>query len=310
MQLPDSSYWHVAMNSLDFLRMPMFAVLAGYLYARHRVEQSALKSFLHKKAFRLLVPLVFVTTVTFILRSVTYGDETSYLAAILFHYQHFWFLQAILLIFVAVALWDSFARPNWVELCIIAFAALMLSRTFHFTEFFSINGALYLFPFFALGMILRIESTVLRSRELVTLAAALVIVVMLMRSASDAFGGNAITQFSVPAALCGVSAAYLLLVHCPKLQIFETIGAFSFTIYLWHSMAAAAARSALNSFFELNIAVEFGVLLAAGLIAPIAIHLIVQRIPVLSSLAAGLRPERRGAQLAVDPVQPTGVTVG
>src|SRR4051794_26999070 len=68
MHLPDSSYWHVAMNSLDFLRMPMFSVLAGFFYAAHRVDAAALGGFLHRKAVRLLAPLLFVTTIMFILR--------------------------------------------------------------------------------------------------------------------------------------------------------------------------------------------------------------------------------------------------
>ena len=38
MRLPDGSAWHLAMNSLDFLRMPVFTVLSGYFYASHRAE--------------------------------------------------------------------------------------------------------------------------------------------------------------------------------------------------------------------------------------------------------------------------------
>lgn len=99
MHLPDSSYWHTAMNSLDFLRMPLFAVLAGFIYARRRVDPGTLIEFIHRKALRLLAPLLFVTAVMVMLRRVTYGDDTTYAHALLYHYEHLWFLQAIFLIF-------------------------------------------------------------------------------------------------------------------------------------------------------------------------------------------------------------------
>jgi peptidoglycan/LPS O-acetylase OafA/YrhL len=289
MHLPDGSYWHAAMNSLDFLRMPMFSVLAGYLYAAKRVDAASIVRFAHKKALRLLAPLIFVTTIMFLLRQSVYHEQTTYAAALLFHYQHLWFLQAILLIFAGIALWDAYAPPTWVGLCIAAFASAMISRTFSVTDFLSLNGALYLMPFFALGMILRTESAILQSPKLAALAWALVSIVMVSRQAAHAFGGVEITRVSLPAALCGISAAYLMLVSCPKLRLFEAIGGFSFTIYLWHSIAASAARQAIGRYSHLPDAVEFTVLLIVGVVVPICIHLIVRRVPVLCTLAAGLR---------------------
>jgi len=294
MHLPDASYWHLGMNSLDFLRMPMFSVLSGFLYAAHRVTPNGLASFFQKKAMRLLLPLLFVTSVMVILRQAVYGDDTSYVTALLYHYQHLWFLQALILIFIGIALWDAFARPSWVGLCVAAFAAIMVSRTFTVTTFLSLDGALYLLPFFALGMILRTETSILRSANLTKLAIAVVAIVMLMQQASALFGGSAITRLSVPAALCGVSGAYLMLVLCPKIRLLEAIGGFSYTIYLWHSIAASGVRNAVEPSVRLPTAIEFAVLLIAGVAIPIALHLVVQRIPLLSVLAAGIRPQQSG----------------
>lgn len=289
LHLPDHSHWHVIMNSLDFLRMPMFTVLSGYLYARHRVEREALAEFARKKASRLVAPLLFVTTVMFVLRAAVYGDQTSYLEALFFHYQHLWFLQSLIIIFAGIALWDAFHRPSWPELCIAAFAAVMLTRTFEITPFLSLNGVLYLIPFFALGMIFRTQPVILGSRDLMLLASGVALIVLTMQQLSDAFGGAALTRNSVPAAVCGIAGAYLLLSRFPKVRLLEMIGSFSFSIYLWHSIAASAVRQTIIADMALTTAVEFGILLAVGIAAPIAVHLIVERVPLLSIFAAGIR---------------------
>lgn len=300
LHLPNSSYWHVLMDSLDFLRMPMFSVLSGYLYAGHRVERERLREFFRKKASRLLAPLLFVTTVTFVLRHAVYGDETSYVKALFFHYQHLWFLQSLIIIFVGIAVWDAFRRPGWPELCIAAFAAVMIARTFGVTQFLSLNGVLYLTPFFALGMVFRIQPNVLRSRDMVFVAAGVAVIVLTMQQMSAAFGGTPLVRNSMPAAVCGIAGAYLLLVRFPKVRLLDIIGTFSFSIYLWHSIAASAVRQTIVVGLALPTAIAFFVLLVVGIAIPIAIHLVVERIPLLSMFAAGIRhpSPRRGAHYA------------
>jgi glucans biosynthesis protein C len=294
MHLPDSSGWHRAMNSLDFLRMPLFSILSGFLYAGNRVSASAVPAFLRKKANRLLVPLVVVTTVMFMLRRATYDDTTSLPTALLFHYQHLWFLQALFVIFVAISMWDAFARPTWVGLLVAAFSAVLISRSFDVTPFFSLNGVLYLAPFFLFGMILKTEPSLLRSKELFTLAGWLVLVVLSVQQATMIFGASPIVRTSLPAAVCGVCAGYLMIVACPRIALFEVIGAYSFTIYLWHSIAAAAVRETLRSYVHLSVPGEFLLLLTAGLVVPIAMHVAVERIPMISLLVAGIRSSRTG----------------
>lgn len=293
MHLPQTSAWHHAMNSFDFLRMPLFSVLSGFLYAGHRVDRSSLPGFFRKKALRLLAPLLFVTLIMMLLRRAVYGDATTLLHALLFHYQHLWFIQALAVIFLVIGTWDSVARPNWVGLSVAAFGAIMLSRSFELTTFFSINGAFYLGPFFLFGMILRVHPAILDSKELLLIAAWFVGIVMLLQQATTLASGVPITRTSLAAAVCGFGAGFLLLALCPKLPLFEAIGAYSYTIYLWHSIAASAVRHTLQAFVGLPQVVEFSVLLAVGMIVPIGMHIIVERIPILSLFVAGLRNSKR-----------------
>lgn len=270
----------------------MFSVISGFLYAAHRVDAASLKTFLHKKALRLLAPLLFLTLVMVALRRLTYGDTTSLQSALLFHYQHLWFLQALILIFVAVALWDSFARPGWVGLSVAAFAAAMLSRTFNLTSFLSFNGALYLAPFFLFGMLLRAQPEILQRRQLVVLACWMGAIVLVLSQMAGVGSGVPISRTSLPAALCGLAGSFAMLARCPRVALLEPVGRCSYTIYLWHSIAAAAVRHGLRSVVHLPTPVEFLVLLFAGLAVPIAIHLVVERLPLVSLLAAGIRQRK------------------
>lgn len=303
LHLPNTSYWHVLMNSMDFLRMPMFTVVSGYFYAGHRVDRATLQEFFRKKASRLLAPLLFVTTVMFVLRQAVYGDQTSYVEALLFHYQHLWFLQSLIIIFAGIAVWDTYRRPGWPDLCIAAFAAIMVTRTFEVTPFLSLNGVLYLAPFFALGIVFRTQPDLLRSRDLVFVAVGVEVIVLTMQQMAAALGGIPLIRNSMPAAVCGIAGAYVLMARFPRVRLLEIIGTFSFSIYLWHSIAASAVRQSILVNLALPTAITFIVLLAVGIAFPIAIHLVVERMPLLSIFAAGIRHRsaRRGAHEASRP---------
>ncbi|HEV2594858.1 MAG TPA: acyltransferase [Sphingomicrobium sp.] len=299
MHLPDSSQWHHAMNSFNFFRMPLFSVISGFVYAGRRVERHFIAEFLKKKSLRLGAPLLFVTAVMLGLRRLAYGDSTSAIDAFGFHYQHLWFIQALLIIFIGVAVCDSFGRLNSVGLLCLSLASLVLSQSFDFVSVFSLNGALYLAPFFIFGMILRAEPTILQSRNYLPVAAWFVAIGFVLQQAGILGAIMPVGRLSLAAALCGCGAAYAIFAVCPRIAFLESIGAYSYTIYLWHPIAAASVRLAVNRYTALPSAEEFLLLVAAGLVVPIIIHRAVERIPLLSLLIAGIRlPHRRSVKAA------------
>lgn len=310
--LPASSFWHFAVNSFDFLRMPLFTVLSGFLYAANRASAQTLREFYRKKIQRIVIPLVFVTCIVFVLRSHVYHDPVSIWHALFFHYEHLWFLQALALIFLVIAAWDSWRLPGWTELCIASVFAVIISRSFAPMPFLSFNGALYLFPFFAMGMVMQTRRELLALRELSRFAAGVVVIVIAAQVVSHIIGGNEISRYSMAAALCGVSGAYLMLVHCPRMAIASAIGNYSYTIYLWHTVAESGARHALRTVVTLPTFVEFAILLAVGLVAPIVLHRVVERVPILSLLFAGVRVptgDARPSKSAGADLQPAGPSI-
>jgi glucan biosynthesis protein C len=49
LHLPMTSAWHYVMQSIEFLRIPLFTALSGYLYAGRRVTAQKLSNFWTKK---------------------------------------------------------------------------------------------------------------------------------------------------------------------------------------------------------------------------------------------------------------------
>ncbi len=303
MRLPDSSLWHHAMNGLDFLRMPIFAVIAGYVYARRRVDAGSLMRFMTSKFTRLAIPLIFVTAVMVALRFAAYGAKTSLLTALTSHYQHLWFLQSLLIIFVLVALCDAYGRLSSKGLVVVAITTLAVSQPLPFPNTLSLNGVVYLAPLFLFGMLLREESSLLEKRQ-IRVGIWFVSVGLLLQQAAPLLGATDVPRTSLAAALCGCAAAYVLFATCPRFALFETIGAYSYTIYLWHSIASASARETLERYAHLPTGIEFTLLLAIGIVVPILLHLAVRRIPVLATLITGLKPPSFSAGQAPTQVSP------
>jgi hypothetical protein len=106
MQVADDSAWRHFYVSLQFLRMPLFTVISGYVYAIRPVEAGVAGTFLRRKLRRLLIPMVTVGTAFFLLRMLLPTHHPGQLSDIwriyLYPYAHFWYLQALLLVFVVV----------------------------------------------------------------------------------------------------------------------------------------------------------------------------------------------------------------
>jgi peptidoglycan/LPS O-acetylase OafA/YrhL len=173
----------------------------------------------------------------------------------------------------------------------------------------SLNGVVYLAPLFLFGMLLREESSLLEKRQ-IRVGIWFVSVGLLLQQAAPLLGATDVPRTSLAAALCGCAAAYVLFATCPRFALFETIGAYSYTIYLWHSIASASARETLERYAHLPTGIEFTLLLAIGIVVPILLHLVVRHIPVLATLMTGLKATNLPAGRAAMPTLSARSRVG
>jgi glucan biosynthesis protein C len=290
LHLPMTSNWHYAMQSLDFVRIPLFTALSGYLYAGHRVTSDTLSRFWAKKLRRLAAPLVFATIVMWWLHNRVLADHTSVVRALLFEYGHLWYLQALLILFAGISISDAFLRPSLVGVVLTGLLAIMISQMgITVTTFFGISGAFYLAPYFLFGIVLRERSEWLREPQLGVLALGIILIVLTCQQFGMLGLANEVTVLQFPAALAGMAGVVFLLQRFPSNRLLAHIGHYSYTIYLWHILAGAAVRDVLVKAGITAIPILFLLSLTAAVSIPIVLYHIARRIPLLSVAVTGER---------------------
>jgi peptidoglycan/LPS O-acetylase OafA/YrhL len=295
LHLPMTSPWHYAMSSIEFLRIPLFTAMSGYLYAGRRVSKADFALFWTKKARRLGVPLIFVTTISWMLHEWTYGDTTTLPEALFFSFGHLWYVQSLILIFAAISIADAFFRPTSAALVVVGLAAIMLAQSgmlvsedgVPITQFFSVVNTLYLAPHFLFGMILREHQGWLRERQWGTTALWMIGIVLTAQQLGMNGLANEVTLMQLPAAIVGMACVVFLMQRLPSNKLLASIGVYSYTIYLWHIIPSAAVRTVLIKVGVESTAVRFAFCFVAAVIAPIITCEVARRIPLLSVAMTG-----------------------
>ncbi|CAO3421877.1 acyltransferase family protein [Azospirillum endophyticum] len=285
MQVADGSIYRYATDSFELIRMPLFTFISGLVYALNPARADRLKTFFVKKLRRLGFPFLVVSALFFFLQTHAPGANgtlapDSLWRIYVFPYAHFWYLQALFLIFAAVALLDAahlMDRPGGFALAMaVAVAACM---TVHVdSNPFSVNEACFLLPHFLLGVgVTRFRAMVPRRILLGGAGMALALGVLLHQASLwghlPHFGWN-----SGVALLCGMGGAVTLLHAMPSSSVFRTVGASSYAIYLHHAMFAAAARVVMHR-MDAGDGVIFCVALVSGLVGPMVLEGLAQLRP-------------------------------
>ncbi|KAA0598646.1 peptidoglycan/LPS O-acetylase OafA/YrhL [Azospirillum lipoferum] len=282
MQVAEGSIYRYATDSFELIRMPLFTFISGLVYALNPARADRLTTFFIKKLRRLGFPFLVVSALFYFLQTHAPGANGSFVPESMwriyvFPYAHFWYLQALFLIFAAVALLDvlhAMDRPGGFALAMAAAVAACL--TVHAdSNVLSINEACFLLPHFLFGVgVTRFRAMVPRQTMLAAAGAALAIGVVLHQASLwgylPHFGWN-----SGVALLCGMGGAVTLLHAMPSSWVFRIVGASSYAIYLHHALFAAGARVVLHR-IEAPDGVIFWVALLSGLIGPMVLEAMAQ----------------------------------
>ncbi|WP_295315427.1 acyltransferase [Roseobacter sp.] len=291
------AYPHMLRLYADFfidLRMPLFAFIAGYVYALRPVTAGHYADFLGNKLRRLLIPGILAITAFAIVANVVgtrFAQPLSDLWYLLVTpYAHFWFLQSALVIFVVFGLIDIVLSHRFTIVLLMASGALCLSGFRFETSVMSVNGALYLLPFFLTGVVvLRHGTEIAEEAEkltLVLLVLALVCAFWNIRVLYET-GVFSMDRHDVQSLGFGVSVCLLAAMWCPRLPLLERLSPYAFTIYLYHIFGTVPARVFCDALGIGQTHLQFLLGLAGGLLIPVLICEAVQRKPGLSELVTG-----------------------
>lgn len=267
------------------LRMPLFAMLSGFVYGYRPVEPGRQIGFLRGKLARLGLPYLFAAS-AFLAVNVALGGPYAlppgaWHEAFVLPYAQFWFLQALFLIFLIIAVVDTvFPRaPLAVATGLFIVSALVLLSPFgRGVEWLSFDRMLYLLPFFAFGLAVnRMQPVVPRELVAVLLGALIILFTLHALDIADAPHRDIARRTAMALAL-GVAFSGFLLVLRPRFEPLAWIGRFSFTIFLYHLFAVEALQWLYSAAGRPPAYLGLALGVTAGMVCPIVFHLVVLRL--------------------------------
>lgn len=301
LRLPQDHVLPQSNDLLALLRMPLFSFLSGFVYA-WRPYQGDTPGFVKSKVRRLIVPLLLVGTLFAVLQAHTPGANAGQYDWRLLHVvpvAHYWFLESLFIIFMLTALLEHFALLSSPArfTAIWALAALLFVAN-PLPVHFGLEGAGYLLPFFLLGLGSNRFGERLPRGKVLLAAAALVAGASLYLVLS----GQPLPEKAHFAALL-ISAGTCVLLVRSQLQVrwLAWIGVYSFAIYLFHSMFAAATRIVLTALGVTSLPVLFSAGLTVGVAGPIVAAIVLRRLPGGHWPLGEPKTRRERAPVAVTP---------
>ena len=262
---------------LIYLRMPLFTFLSGVVYA-YRPFREGVKTFLAKKARRLLLPMLTVGSVFALVQYFMPGTNASINNWLLLHIEpvaHFWFIESLFLVFlVIVVLEKSNALNTSVRWALVLLSASALYISPLGSKYFSLSGAFYLLPFFLLGMgVQRYDSFKNINNGLIVLAlcTTLAAFIFIYHEWVPSYGKRTLPSF-----LIGSLACLCLLSFGFKSRLLASIGVYSYSIYLFHVFFTAFPRIVFGR-FDIAMEIIFVTSLIAGLLGPMVLEVVLAR---------------------------------
>lgn len=232
-------------DGLAYLRMPLFTFLSGWVYGLRPI-QGDLTHFMAGKARRLLVPMLFVGTIFALMQAMVPGSNTAVQNWYLLHIEpvaHFWYLESLFWIFLGVALLDKWGHLGklW-GFGVWSLGVLVLHLMFDGTRLLGIEGAVYLAPYFLLGLLLsRFDVSHLMLHKAVAMILCAVAVTLIYNMGWPTPNPDRRT-FSM--LLVGLSLCVLVLRLPLPGAWWIQVGASSYAVYLFHVFFTAASRIA------------------------------------------------------------------
>jgi len=258
---------------LAYIRMPLFAFLSGIVYSYRPVSKDYF-TFFRKKVRRLLFPLLSVGTSFALIQHFTPGTNfniTSWATLHIIPVAHYWFLEAIFIIFCLITICEYFHLFKTLRGFLLLFlAAIFLYVSKIDITVFAICGAIYLLPFFLLGMLFqRYDIKKYLNRKAFFVLLAILFASLILR------GTDIIPQYGKRSAFglaMGLVSCTFFLSSKLKVGLLAYIGYYSYSIYLFHVFLTAAIRMLLQTLDIHNINILFSIGLIVGILGPILLE--------------------------------------
>lgn len=278
------------------IRMPIFAMIAGYVYALRPVRLRNYSGFLTGKLRRLFVPgAVSALTFLFISQMMENAHTKAWSEAwtvIVYGYAHYWYLQTMLVIFLTVGFYDGLLKGRGTVLLWGIALALTLSGLKINTSFMSLHRVFDLLPHFVAGMLIQRYWSVFWNYRRPIVAVCLLVIGWHFIAQIQHYNEHSVLISSrrIPVSvLFSTCACLLMMLYVPRLRALDILAPFAFTIYLYHVLGTAGMREMLHEIGIYNLIITVPLGLSAGIFLPIAIHMVANKASLSRKLVLGKR---------------------
>lgn len=290
MKVADNSFLRHLYYTFQYLRMPLFTVISGWVYALYPATLNNLRYFNVKKVRRLLLPLIFVGGAYYILQSIIPGTNFSYelkdiWRIMIFPYTFYWYLQALFLVFIVISIIDANSMANsfrnWLLLFVITLGMIFARNYFipeSFPNYLGFKGGIYLLPFFVLGVGIQRFKELFQNKIFIYTCAVLLIAGLIFQQLIwyNLIEYKLETSNGIGLLIGVVGVIVFLRIHF-TINWLVWIGSYAYTIYLFHSFGTSGGRILLYRIGIESTPVVFFASLALGVFLPIIVEGIADR---------------------------------
>lgn len=297
MKVSDNSIWrYLYFSILKYMQMPVFTIIAGWVYALKPVTSLSWGGFMKRKALRLLVPLVSVGTLYFLVQQMVPGTNvkeplSSIWRIYIYPFSLYWYLPALFIVFAIVCWVDikgwASKFHQWSRFFLFSLVVFAI-ETFlpdSFPNLFGFKGGFFLLPFFVLGVGMRRFAHRIATPHYKKFY-FIGFIVCLLLTQIEWFGrfygvlpDNFLHEIRLNVVIGLFAAAFVI-----NLQIRNNfliwIGSYAYSIYLFHAFGTAAGRIILT---EMNFNIPLAIFLLSsvlGVFCPILLDRILNFWPL------------------------------
>ncbi len=277
------------------IRMPLFAFIAGAVYALRPVKVEKLGSFLAGKFRRLALPGITAITL-FVLMSKIMNTPDGVIEQpwdpYFRDYAIYWFLQAMLVIFLVYGTLDILTHGR-VLMPALIISGLAVAFGYELkTDIMGMNHLTQLLFYFLLGIVfIRQFGFVTENRRAVLVVALAVMAAGLAMNFTVLIqtGAFSAQRLDLQSLLLGTGTCVTAFLLLPRLGWLQWLGAYSLTIYLYHIFATSGARRAMEAagFSSPWLQVLIGTV--AGIAFPVMLQTLAKRCAATRLLVLGMR---------------------